>query len=92
MNPIIKTANQPIHFKQERTKMLINCNLSDNKRQQTTTVDYKRLINGLFLTNDISLRHKSRNILETTQKQAKNKRNKPKTWTKELKNEKRWLH
>ena len=92
MNPIIKTEDKPTLFKQEKTKTLIDCNLSDYKRLQTTTVDYKRLINGLFLTNDISLRHKSRNILETTQKQAKNKRNKPKTWTKELKNEKRWLH
>ena len=46
MNPIIKTANQPIYFKQERTKILINCYLSDSKRQQTITVDYKRLFNG----------------------------------------------
>ena len=26
-------------------------------RQQTTTVDYKRLINGLLLTDGISLRY-----------------------------------
>ena len=76
MNPIIKTANQPIHFKQKRTKTLINCVLSDSKRQQTLTVDYKRLINGLLLTEDVSLQHK----------------NKVKSWTKELKNEKHWLH
>jgi hypothetical protein len=30
-------------------------NLSDSKRQQTTTVDNKRLINGLVLTNGFSL-------------------------------------
>ena len=30
--------------------------IPDSKRQQTTTVDYKRLINGFFLTNGISLR------------------------------------
>ena len=29
--------------------------LSDNKRQQTTTVDYKRLFNGLVLTRFASL-------------------------------------
>ena len=54
--------------------MMINNSLSDSKRQQTTAVDYKRLINGLVLTNDVSLRHK----------------NKVKSWTKELKNEKLW--
>jgi len=43
---LIKTANQPTLFKQETTKILINCNISDSKRQQTTIVDYKRLING----------------------------------------------
>ena len=30
-------------------------NISDNKRQQTTTVDYKRLINGLILTSVVTL-------------------------------------
>ena len=30
-------------------------NISDNKRQQTTTVDNKRLINGLVLTRVASL-------------------------------------
>jgi hypothetical protein len=30
--------------------------LPDSKRLQTTTVDYKRLINGLVLTNGVSLR------------------------------------
>ena len=32
--------------------------LPDSKRQQTTTVDYKRLINGLVLTNSVSLHSK----------------------------------
>ena len=31
--------------------------ISDSKRQQTTAVDYKRLINGFFLTNSVILRH-----------------------------------
>jgi hypothetical protein len=31
--------------------------ISDSKRQQTTTVDYKRLFNGLLLTDVFSLRH-----------------------------------
>ena len=30
--------------------------IPDSKRQQTTTVDYKRLINGLVLTGFASLR------------------------------------
>ena len=34
-------------------------NLSDSKRQQTTTVDNKRLINGLVLTNGFPLRHEN---------------------------------
>ena len=35
--------------------VLIFNNLSDNKRQQTVTVDYKRLLNGFVLTDDVSL-------------------------------------
>ena len=31
-------------------------NISDSKRQQTFTVDYKRLINDFFLTDGFSLR------------------------------------
>ena len=31
-------------------KMIKTNNISDSKRQQTTTVDYKRLINGFILT------------------------------------------
>jgi hypothetical protein len=31
--------------------------IPDNKRQQTTTVDYKRLINGFFLTIVVILQH-----------------------------------
>jgi hypothetical protein len=38
---------------------LIFSKLSDNKRQQTTTVDYKRLINGFFLTKVVSLQGKT---------------------------------
>ncbi len=41
---------------------LIFNNKPDNKRQQTTTVDYKRLINGFVLTDDFSLRGKTNNI------------------------------
>ena len=33
--------------------------ISDSKRQQTTTVDYKRLINGFFLTRFTSLQRKT---------------------------------
>ena len=33
--------------------------ISDSKRQQTTTVDYKRLINGYFLTNFVTLQRKN---------------------------------
>ena len=39
--------------------MLCNNNISDSKRQQTTTVDYKRLINGFFLTNSVTLQHEN---------------------------------
>jgi len=38
--------------------LIIN-NKSDSKRQQTTTVDNKRLFNGLVLTRFASLRHNS---------------------------------
>ena len=37
---------------------LITNNKPDNKRQQTLTVDYKRLFNGLVLTGFASLRQK----------------------------------
>ena len=33
--------------------------IPDSKRQQTTTVDYKRLINGFILTGFASLRQKN---------------------------------
>ena len=36
--------------------------LPDSKRQQTTTVDYKRLINSLVLTRFASLQHNYKNI------------------------------
>ncbi len=35
--------------------MLIIKNISDSKRQQTTTVDNKRLFNGLVLTSVVTL-------------------------------------
>jgi hypothetical protein len=38
-----------------KIKLLITNNISDSKRQQTTTVDYKRLINGLVLTSVVTL-------------------------------------
>ena len=34
----------------------------NSTRQQTTTVDYKRLINGFFLTRFASLRHNSNSL------------------------------
>ena len=37
-------------------KQLYYSIIPDNKRQQTTTVDYKRLINGFILTVGVSLR------------------------------------
>ena len=40
-------------------KQLYYSIISDSKRQQTTTVDYKRLINGFFLTRFASLQHKT---------------------------------
>ena len=39
--------------------LLIIKKISDSKRQQTLTVDYKRLINGFFLTGFASLRHET---------------------------------
>ena len=38
---------------------LVYKELPDGKRQQTTTVDYKRLINGLVLADGLSLHKKS---------------------------------
>ena len=40
-------------------KQLYYSIIPDSKRQQTTTVDYKRLINGFFLTRVASLRHET---------------------------------
>ena len=39
----------------EKLNQLIINNIPDSKRQQTTTVDNKRLINGLVLTSVITL-------------------------------------
>ena len=41
--------------KREKLNRLKTNNISDSKRQQTTTVDYKRLINGLVLTSVVTL-------------------------------------
>ena len=42
--------------------LLIFKNISDGKRQQTTAVDYKRLINGFVLTDGFSLRRKTNTL------------------------------
>ena len=39
----------------EKLNQLIIRNISDSKRQQTTTVDNKRLFNGLVLTRVVTL-------------------------------------
>ena len=39
--------------------LLVFNNISDNKRQQTTTVDYKCLINGFVLTGFAYLQRKT---------------------------------
>ena len=39
-------------------KQLYYSTIPDSKRQQTTTVDYKRLINGFILTGVASLQWK----------------------------------
>ena len=39
-------------------KIIKTNNIPDSKRQQTTTVDYKRLINGFILTGVASLQWK----------------------------------
>ncbi len=51
---------------------LISNNISDSKQQQTTTVDYKRLINGFVLTNVVSLPGKYK-LVEVWQKKTTNK-------------------
>ena len=57
---------QVLRAKKQHLSVLSNIllffnNISDNKRQQTLTVDYKRLFNGLVLTDVFSLRHESNN-------------------------------
>ena len=44
-------------------KQLYYSIIPDNKRQQTTTVDYKRLFNGFFLTGFASLQRKNKHEL-----------------------------
>ena len=43
-------------------KQLYYSIISDSKRQQTTTVDYKRLINGFVLADDVTLQYKTINL------------------------------
>ena len=50
----VARAPRPDELWHTRFVLIIN-NKPDNKRQQTTTVDYKRLINGLVLTGFASL-------------------------------------
>jgi hypothetical protein len=45
---------------------LITWNLSDSKRQQTTTVDYKRLFNGFVLVGFAILQQKTKRITMNT--------------------------
>ena len=40
--------------------MLCSNTITDSKRQQTTTVDYKRLFNGFFLTNIVILHRENK--------------------------------
>ena len=53
MDDLFQKKEKHIHF--------ISSYLSDSKRLQSTTVDYKRLINGQVLTNNASLRQKHKN-------------------------------
>ena len=50
----VKFPTIPIILHKIISYLKIN-NLSDSKRQQTFTVDYKRLINGFFLGSVVSL-------------------------------------
>ena len=43
-------------------KQLYYSIIPDSKRQQTTTVDYKRLINGFVLSDDVTLQYKTINL------------------------------
>ena len=50
------SAPNPVCLWRTQCMLIIN-NKPDSKRQQTITVDYKRLFNGLVLTDGFSLRH-----------------------------------
>ena len=43
-------------------KQLYYSIIPESKRQQTTTVDYKRLINGFVLADDVTLQYKTINL------------------------------
>ena len=65
-------------------KIIKTNNISDSKRQQTTTVDYKRLINGLVLPNGFSLQRE--NEIDMTDKKAFDKEHQSKIPFEELVN------
>jgi hypothetical protein len=48
---------KPLNYQFVRILLILK-NLPDSKRQQTITVDYKRLFNGFVLTGFAFLRHK----------------------------------
>ena len=50
------------HSLEKIFKIIKTNNISDNKRQQTTTVDYKRLINGFILTEFSSLQGQNKTL------------------------------
>jgi len=50
-------------------------NISDSKRQQTTTVDNKRLINGLVLTSVVTLHRQTDSSANSPTKERHNKSN-----------------
>ena len=64
-NPFMTDLCKICFKKKEKHIHFIPNHLPDNKRQQTTAVDYKRLFNGLFLTRVASLQRKTTYIMET---------------------------
>ena len=53
----------PIVLRETNTSLRTST-IPDSKRQQTTTVDYKRLINGLFLTRFVILQQKISTVMK----------------------------
>jgi hypothetical protein len=56
-SPLILKKIEKSHKKMEKCNLLNINNKADSKRQQTTAVDYKRLFNGFFLTDVVSLHY-----------------------------------